>query len=80
MKVYAHVLNTAAEYAGVDTADMQDAKVTLDGTEYAVDFHTDYMSYLMYVDFSGAVLGFFSEPMYEHLTPEQELVMRLHCA
>ena len=77
---YGHVIKTAADYAEVDISDMHALTISLDGTDYEIGFHTDYMSYIMYIDFSGMVLGFFSEPMFEHLTPEEELVMRLHCA
>lgn len=57
------IINAAADYASIEPEDMRALDITLDGTEYALTFHTDYMSYTMYIDFGGAVLGFLSEPV-----------------
>lgn len=60
--VYDRVKLMAADCAAVAVEDMRDVDIRIDGTEYEVSFHTDFMSYIMYIDFSGEVLGFLSQP------------------
>lgn len=58
-----YLARIAAEYADVALEDMQDLLVAREGTLAEVTFHTDWMRYDCYVDLSGAVLGFLTEPM-----------------
>lgn len=58
-----YLARIAAEYADVALEDMQELQISRDGTLAEVAFHTDWMRYDCYVDLSGAVLGFLTEPM-----------------
>ena len=58
-----YLARIAAEYAGVALKDMQELQITRDGTLAELTFHTDWMRYDCYVDLSGAVLGYLTEPM-----------------
>ncbi len=58
-----YLARIAAEYAGVALEDMQELQISRDGTLAELTFHTDWMRYDCYVDLSGAVLGYLTEPM-----------------
>ena len=58
-----YLAGIAAEYANVALEDMQELQITRDGTLAELTFHTDWMRYDCYVDLSGAVLGYLTEPM-----------------
>lgn len=58
-----YLTKIAAEYADVALEDMQELQISRDGTLAELTFHTDWMRYDCYVDLSGAVLGFLTEPM-----------------
>ncbi len=58
-----YLARIAAEYAGVALEDMQELQISRAGTLAELTFHTDWMRYDCYVDLSGAVLGYLTEPM-----------------
>lgn len=58
-----YLAKIAAEYADVALEDMQELVVSREGTLAELTFHTDWMRYDCYVDLSGAVLGYLTEPM-----------------
>lgn len=56
------ILRTAFDCAALGSEQPEDVSVRQDGTLYEVVFRTAFMSYDCYVDESGEVLGFLSEP------------------
>ncbi len=66
--IHSYITNTAFDYAGVTPEEVLDINMHQDGTLFEVDFSTEWMHYICYVDLSGAVPGFFSEPVPEHET------------
>ncbi len=77
---YDYVIKTAAACADVAPEDMRALSVRIDGTEFEVNFHTDYMSYIMYIDFGGAVRGFLSEPFDGPFTEPADRLEESRCA
>lgn len=58
-----YLAKIAAEYADVKLEDMQELQISREGTLTELTFHTDWMRYDCYVDLSGVVLGYLTEPM-----------------
>ena len=57
------IIRAAVDCAALGAERAQGIAVRQDGTLYEVTFHTAFMSYDCYVDESGEVLGFLSEPV-----------------
>ena len=56
------IIRTAVDYAALGPEQAEGISVRQDGTLYEVTFCTAFMVYDCYVDESGEVLGFLSEP------------------
>ena len=71
--VHNYIATTAIDYANIMPEEVLDICMRQDGVLVEVDFATEWMSYICYVDLSGEVLGFLSEPVpadYEDSTEE----------
>lgn len=80
LHTFDHIINSVADYTGVAVRDMNSLNITLDGDLYYVEFDSEYMSYVMYINGGGAVLGFMSVPLNEHSTNTVDLLEDRLCA
>ena len=80
--IHSYIAKLAFEYARVRPEEVLDISIRRDNTLVEVDFMTDWMSYVCYIDLSGEVLGFMSEPVPEHDTdPMRQYIHERHaCA
>lgn len=60
--IHTYIAKTAIDYARITPEEVIDISMRQDGTLVEVDFGTEWMNYICYVDLSGEVFGFFSEP------------------
>ena len=63
---------------GEKLCEVLDLSMRQEDTLVEVDFSTEWMSYICYIDLSGEVLGFPSEPVEEHETDGVELSLHEH--
>ena len=71
--IHNYIAKTAIDYANITPEEVIDISMRQDGTLVEVDFGAEWMNYICYVDLSGEVLGFLSEPVpadYEDSTEE----------
>lgn len=66
--IHNYIAKTAIDYANIRPEEVIDICMRQDGTLVEVDFATDWMRYICYVDLGGEVMGFLSEPVQEHET------------
>lgn len=60
--IHNYIARIAIDYAHITPDEIIDISMHQDGTLVEVDFGTEWMNYICYVDLSGEVFGFFSEP------------------
>lgn len=60
--IHTYIAKTAIDYARITPEEVIDISMRQDGTLVEVDFGTEWMNYICYVDLSGEVFGFSSEP------------------
>lgn len=60
---YSKIIKNVFEYADVGQEEVRELSTDWDGALLEIDFKTDWMSYICYIDFSAAVRGFYSEPL-----------------
>lgn len=70
--IHNYIAKTAIDYANITPEEVLDISMRQENTLVEVDFTTEWMNYICYVDLSGEVFGFFSEPMPEHETDGME--------
>lgn len=58
-----YIAKTAIDYANIQPEEIMDICLREEGALVEVDFNTEWMNYICYVDLSGEVLGFLSEPV-----------------
>lgn len=63
-----YIAKTAIDYANIQPEEIMDVCLREEGGLVEVDFNTEWMNYSCYVDLSGEVLGFLSEPVPIHDT------------
>ena len=57
-----YIAKTAIDCACISPEEVIDISMRQDGTLVEVDFGTEWMNYICYIDLSGEVFGFSSEP------------------
>lgn len=77
--IHNYIAKTAIDYAGITPEEVRDISMRQDGTLVEVDFATEWMSYICYIDLSGEVFGFLSEPVTEHETDGIDKYVRDRC-
>ena len=71
--IHNYIAKTAIDYANIASEEVIDLSMRQEDTLVEVDFTTEWMSYICYIDLNGEVLGFLSEPVpadYEDSTEE----------
>ena len=63
-----YIAKTAIDYANIQPEEIMDICLREEGALVEVDFNTEWLNYICYVDLSGEVLGFLSEPVPIHDT------------
>lgn len=63
-----YIAKTAIDYANIQPEEIMDVCLREEGALVEVDFNTEWMNYICYVDLSGEALGFRSEPVPIHDT------------
>lgn len=66
--IHNYIAKLAIDYANITPEEVLDISMRQDNTLVEVDFTTEWMNYICYVDLSGEVFGFLSEPVPEHET------------
>lgn len=64
--MYNFIVRTAIDYACVQPEEIIDIFLRQEDALVEVDFCTEWMSYICYVDIGGAVMGFMSSPVDEN--------------
>lgn len=65
---HSYIAKTAIDYANIQPEEIMDICLREEGALVEGDFNTEWMNYICYVDLSGEVLGFLSEPVPIHDT------------
>lgn len=66
--IHNYIAKTAIDYANIQPEEIMDICFRQEGTLVEVDFNTEWMNYICYVDLSGEALDFLSEPVPIHDT------------
>ena len=74
--IHNYIAKAAIDYANIAPEEVVDLSMRQEDTLTEVDFSTEWMNYICYIDLSGEVLGFLSEPVDEHETDGVELSFR----
>ena len=62
-----YIAKTAIDYANIQPEEIMDICLREEGALVEVDFNTEWMNYICYVDLSGEVLGFLSDTMVQYI-------------
>lgn len=67
-----YIAETIYAYADVTPEEALDINIHQEETLFEIIFSTEWMNYLCYMDLSGEILGFLTEPVFEHETDNTE--------
>lgn len=72
MSFQKYIAETVTAYASVAPEEVLDIRIHQEEMLFEINFSTEWMTYLCYMDLSGEILGFLSEPVFEHETDNTE--------
>lgn len=67
-----YIAETVYAYANVSPEEVLDIHIHQEETLFEINFSTEWMNYIAYMDLSGEILGFLTEPVFEHKTDDTE--------
>lgn len=67
-----YIAETVYAYANVSPEEVLGINIHQEETLFEINFSTEWMNYICYMDLSGEILGFLSEPVFEHETDNME--------
>ena len=67
-----NIAETVTAYANVSAGEVLDISIHQEETLFEINFSTEWMNYICYMDLSGEILGFLTEPVFEHETDKLE--------
>ena len=67
-----YIAETVTAYANVAPEEVLDIHIHQEETLFEINFSTEWMNYICYMDLSGEILGFLTEPVFEHETDNIE--------